>query len=212
MNATEKAIGGFSRPSKMPGLAFGIPAKECNVGSKLRGVKGSTCEKCYAMKGMYGFGNVQRAQEARLRLLRTDVNAWRESMISALRFAYRNKRGRRERVFRWHDSGDLQSSEHLAAIVAIAVAIPDIRFWLPTREYSLVGAWVNEFGAWPENLIVRVSAPMRGKPAPKIPGCVGSSVDNPAGTQCRAYTRGGECGACRKCWDPNVADVSYPLH
>ena len=46
-----KLVGGLSKPSKMPGWAYGIPAKECKTGSKLRQVKGSTCEKCYALKG-----------------------------------------------------------------------------------------------------------------------------------------------------------------
>ena len=37
-----KLVGGLSKPSKMPGWAYGIPAKECKTGSKLRQVKGST--------------------------------------------------------------------------------------------------------------------------------------------------------------------------
>ena len=32
-------VGGLSKPSKMPGWAYGIPAKECKTGSKLRLVK-----------------------------------------------------------------------------------------------------------------------------------------------------------------------------
>jgi len=31
-----KIVGGLSKPGKMPGWAIGIPAKECNTGSKLR--------------------------------------------------------------------------------------------------------------------------------------------------------------------------------
>jgi hypothetical protein len=61
-----KLVGGLSKPSKMPGWAYGIPAKECKTGSKLRQVKGSTCEKCYALKGCYVFKVVQEAQYKRL--------------------------------------------------------------------------------------------------------------------------------------------------
>ena len=55
---TEEAwdlVGGLSKPGKMPGWSIGIPAKECKTGSKLRAVKGSVCEDCYALKGCYVF-------------------------------------------------------------------------------------------------------------------------------------------------------------
>jgi hypothetical protein len=34
-----KLVGGLSKPSKMPGWAYGLPAKECKTGSKLVKVK-----------------------------------------------------------------------------------------------------------------------------------------------------------------------------
>ena len=43
-------VGGLSKPSKMPGWAYGLPAKECKTGSKLVKVAGSTCEGCYALR------------------------------------------------------------------------------------------------------------------------------------------------------------------
>jgi hypothetical protein len=61
-----KLVGGLSKPSKMPGWAYGIPAKECKTGSKLREIKNSTCHKCYALKGCYVFKVVQEAQYKRL--------------------------------------------------------------------------------------------------------------------------------------------------
>ena len=59
-------VGGLSKPSKMPGWAYGIPAKECKTGSKLRKVKDSVCYNCYALKGCYVFKVVQDAQYGRL--------------------------------------------------------------------------------------------------------------------------------------------------
>ena len=60
MNTLEAStiVGGLGKPSKMPGKAYGLPAKECNVGSRLRDVPGSVCETCYALKGRYVFDNV----------------------------------------------------------------------------------------------------------------------------------------------------------
>jgi hypothetical protein len=61
-----KLVGGLSKPSKMPGWAYGIPAAECKTGKKLQNVEGSTCYGCYALKGCYVFKVVQEAQYRRL--------------------------------------------------------------------------------------------------------------------------------------------------
>ena len=66
-------VGGLSKPSKMPGWAYGIPAKECKTGSKLRLVKGSTCYNCYALKGCYVFPVVQAAQYKRLASIKHEL-------------------------------------------------------------------------------------------------------------------------------------------
>ena len=60
----EKEIGTLSNPSKMPAFAWGIPIEKCNTGSKLAKVKGTICNKCYALKGHYVFKNV-KAHEIR---------------------------------------------------------------------------------------------------------------------------------------------------
>ena len=50
-----KITGSLSKPSKMPGWAYGLPAKECKTGGKLQAVPGSVCYDCYALKGCYVF-------------------------------------------------------------------------------------------------------------------------------------------------------------
>ena len=45
----KEITGSLSKPSKMPGHAYGLPAKECKTGGKLQKVKGSTCYGCYAL-------------------------------------------------------------------------------------------------------------------------------------------------------------------
>jgi hypothetical protein len=54
-----KITGSLSKPSKMPGWAYGLPAKECKTGGKLAKVPGSVCYDCYALKGCYVFKVVQ---------------------------------------------------------------------------------------------------------------------------------------------------------
>ena len=58
-----KITGSLSKPSKMPGWAYGLPAKECKTGGKLQKVPGSVCFDCYAMKGCYVFKVVQQAHQ-----------------------------------------------------------------------------------------------------------------------------------------------------
>ena len=49
-----KIVGGITKTNKkMPGYAYGLPAAVCKTGSKLRKIKGSVCESCYAFKGNY---------------------------------------------------------------------------------------------------------------------------------------------------------------
>lgn len=198
-------MGGLSTPSKMPGFAYGTPAKRCIVGSILRERAGSVCSKCYARKGMYSFPVVAKAQAKRLEILSSNLSDWTDNMVALLERKY----AKREKVFRWHDSGDLQSLAHLEAIVTIATRLPDIRFWLPTKEYGLIRSYK---GKVPTNLVIRVSAPMIGSSVPAIAGTVSSTVDSGKGFACEAYTRGGKCGDCRACWNPKVASVDYPRH
>ncbi len=65
-----KITGSLSKPSKMPGWAYGLPAKECKTGGKLQAVPGSVCFDCYALKGCYVFKVVQDAQYKRLEAIR----------------------------------------------------------------------------------------------------------------------------------------------
>lgn len=204
----EKEVGGLSSPSKMPGFAYGIPASECKLGSMLRRKVGSVCHKCYALKGMYVFPVVKAAQARRLNFLRSDMVSWMLAMTELIS----RKLAKREKVFRWHDSGDLQSIDHLTAIVHIAEELPDVKFWLPTRERYMVADWQKMHGAFPSNLIVRVSAAMVGQSATPLDGTLSSTVGAGEGYACPAYSQGGQCGPCRACWNPAVKSVDYPLH
>ena len=45
----DEITGGLSRPSKMPGPAWGLPASRCKTGAKLAGGPGTTCSSCYEL-------------------------------------------------------------------------------------------------------------------------------------------------------------------
>jgi hypothetical protein len=194
-DAAWELVGGLSRPSKMPCYAWGIPASLCNVGSALRAIRGSTCEKCYALKGRYQFNRTQNALWRRYQGLYHPL--WTDAMVRLIEG---------EAYFRWFDSGDLQSYWHLERITAIAKRLPATRFWLPTREQE----YVHRLEDCPHNLLIRVSAPMVDGPPPREFEWTSTVVkDEPS---CPSKHQDNRCGACRACWDRDVKNVSYALH
>ena len=205
-------VGGLSAPAKMPGLGYSLPASQCQTGAKLAKVKGSTCHGCYAMRGNYLYPNVQKSLWARLDSL-VYLDAWQAAISELIEAALALGL---EPFWRWHDSGDVQSVEHLRAIVAIANAFPQVSFWLPTREYAHVKNALASGTVFPANLCVRLSAHMVDGKAPDM-GLPVSTVHNgafvhPTAHNCPAPTQGNFCGDCRACWQPSVPHVSYAKH
>ena len=196
-NEALKIVGGLSKPSKMPGWAYGLPAKECKTGSKLVKVKGSTCHGCYALKGCYVFKVVQEAQYRRLASVKHEL--WTAAMALLIN-------SKKSKYFRWHDSGDVQDEAHLLKIFAVCKLTPSVKHWMPTRE-----AWVKRFlPLKPHNLIVRFSAPMVDQEAPSSWPHTSTVVTS--GRTCPAPTQDNECKDCRACWDPSVKNVAYGQH
>ena len=192
-----KLVGGLSKPSKMPGWAYGIPAKECKTGSKLVKVAGSTCEGCYALKGCYVFKVVQDAQYRRLASIKSPL--W----VGAMSLLINSKKSK---VFRWHDSGDVQDEAHLLKIFAVCKLTPTVKHWMPTRE-----AWTKAFMSMcPDNLVIRFSMPMVDQPAAGT--WTNTSTVVTSGATCPAPQQGGKCLDCRACWNKDVKNIAYGKH
>ena len=218
-----KITGTLSKPSKMPGFSYGIPAKECKTGSKLRKVPGSTCYNCYALKGCYVFKVVQEAQYKRLASLKREP--WTTAMAAQIN-------SKKVKFFRWHDSGDVQDLDHLNKIYEVCRLTPSVKHWMPTRE-----AWTRDHAARaPKNLTVRFSMPMVNQPAAgswpntstvssshSVNDCPAFRTDK-AGTvhsleEFKVMTKEtkkdldlGHCGSCRNCWNKKISNVSYGKH
>ncbi len=194
----EKIVGGLSKPSKMPGPAYNLPASACITGSKLAKIKGSVCEGCYALKGRYRFNNVQAALQRRLQAIESPE--WVEAMIILIK---------PQKYFRWHDSGDIQSLKHLENIFKVCRATPGTSHWLPTREAQFLKRLkVNQV---PRNLIIRMSSHMIDQ-APVNFWPWTSTVTSGEGRSCPAPEQGNECKDCRACWDRTVPNVCYGKH
>ena len=193
-----KITGSLSKPSKMPGWAYGLPAKECKTGGKLQKVPGSVCFDCYALKGCYVFKVVQDAQYFRLKAIRNPL--WTGAMATIIN-------SKKSKFFRWHDSGDVQDVEHLQKIFEVCKQTPETRHWLPTRE-----AWTQKYlDQVPGNLTLRFSMPMVDQEAAGNWKNT-STVVSGKGRTCPAPDQNNECGDCRACWDPEVKNVAYGKH
>jgi len=205
-------VGGLSTPSKMPGLGYGIPAKECITGSKLNLVEDSTCSGCYALRGNYLWPVVENAQYKRLDAMKNSP-LWAECMAELI-----NRK--KCEYFRWHDSGDLQSVKHFSMICAIANATHTVNHWIPTREYKMVSDYISSGGIIPENLCVRFSAHMIGGNVPKFPRLKGlvtistvtKTTEYEDAYNCPSRFQDNSCGDCRACWSNDVFHVDYHYH
>lgn len=208
----EKAIeiiGHIASASKMPCQTYSLPAKECNVGSKLREIPGSVCSKCYAMRGNFSRTNVQRVMYNRLKSLTNPL--WVSAMVLVLKLTEFSG------FFRWHSSGDLQDLGHLIKIAEVARRLPKIKFWLPTREIGILNAYKAAGFEFPPNLVVRFTASMIEARPPndlmKRLGIQGAAVSKQLDkVTCPSHNQGNQCLDCRKCWDKRNKVITYKYH
>ena len=195
----KQITGSLSKPSKMPGHAYGLPAKECKTGSKLAMKEGTTCSGCYALKGCYVFKVVQEAQYRRLEAIKHPL--WVRAMAAQIN-------SKKTKFFRWHDSGDVQSLKHLLKIFKVARLTPDVAHWLPTRE-----AWTQAYqDRAPSNLVIRFSMPMVNQPAAGNWLNTSTVVTDETKATCPAPQQDNSCRDCRACWSPSVKNVAYLAH
>ena len=195
--AASKIVGGLSTPGKMPCYSINLPATECKTGAKLARVPGTTCHGCYALKGRYRFKTTKRAMARRLRAITGP--RWVQAMTALITG---------HKYFRWHDSGDLQSVQHLKNIFEVCKQTPSTKHWLPTREHSLLRLMDPDI--IPPNLIIRVSATKVNGRAPSWWPWT-STVSTQSKT-CPAPDQGGKCKSCRACWSRDIQNVTYAKH
>mgnify|MGYP003667920413 CR=1 FL=1 len=194
----EKITDSFTKTSKMPGLSYSLPAWECKTGAKLVKVPGSVCAGCYAMKGNYTrYPAIKAAQYKRLASI--SKPEWVMAMVIQIK---------RQKYFRWHDAGDIQSADHLQKIFEVCRLTPDTKHWMPTREAQFLKD--IDPAQVPDNLIIRMSSHMIDQsPVTFWPhtSTVGSSTRT-----CPAPDQAGKCGDCRSCWNKEIPNIEYGKH
>ena len=191
--------GSMTRTTKMPGLSYSLPAWECKTGSKLRKIKGSVCASCYALKGNYTrYKAIKAAQYVRLEALKDQ--RWIAAMVAQVI---------RQKFFRWHDAGDIQSMEHLYKIFRVCELTPETKHWMPTREAQFLKDIDPD--TVPKNLIIRMSSHMVDQAPVKFWPWTSTVISGQVPT-CPAPKQNNKCGSCRQCWTRSVKNVSYGKH
>ena len=191
--------GGLSAPNKMPGPSINLPAWNCITGLKLQAVKNSVCAGCYAMKGRYRFPNVREAMDRRLQALKDP--RWVDAMVTLIKD---------QPWFRWHDSGDIQSPEHLKNIFEVCKRTPKTKHWMPTREAKFLT--LIDPDVVPENLIIRMSSHMINQGPVNSWPWTSTVSTKPEDRTCAAPDQGNKCRDCRACWDRNIKNICYGKH
>ena len=83
------------------------------------------CKGCYATQGFYNFSQPKAVRADNKQDWQRDE--WVTDMVAALK---------KESYFRWFDSGDMYSVKLAEKMLAVMMATPHVKHWLPTRMYK----------------------------------------------------------------------------
>jgi hypothetical protein len=199
----EEITGGLSWPSKMDCPAWGLPARRCRKGRILAKKPGTVCHQCYALKGNFTRRTVSEKLERAYQGLFDP--RWTPALYVLIQ-----RHTKETRRFRFFHSGDIQGVNHFRNILRICAALPDILFWIPTREDTVV---IPHADAIPANACVRASGTGIDGPPPGWWPITSTVVTDPARATCPSSIHGGNCGThqCTKCWALQ-GNVAYLKH
>ena len=112
---------------------FSIPAGNDKASGKITcPFAGSCLSLCYAKKGMYRFGNVERALSKR-------YEASKESnFVERINTELSKVKKDKQIYVRIHDSGDFYSPAYFAKWLEIAQNNPSVRFYAYTKSHSFI--------------------------------------------------------------------------
>ena len=112
---------------------FSIPAGNDKLTGKITcPFAGSCLSLCYAKKGMYRFGNVERALSKRYEASQKD------NFVDRITWELSRVRKDKQIYVRIHDSGDFYSPQYFRKWVQIAEQNRDIRFYAYTKSHSFI--------------------------------------------------------------------------
>ena len=197
----------LSKTAKLGTKSWSLQAIETCPGSV--GADGQlvpACSGCYATTGCYNFPGTKAVRSDN----KEDAKraGWTTDMIQALK---------KEKHFRWFDSGDMYSLELAEKIYSVMKATPSTKHWLPTRmaKFSKFADVIARMQALP-NVMVRFSSDaVDGTFTAGVHGStiIPEGMAVPAGvTVCQAPQQDGKCLDCRACYSKDVPVIGYVAH
>jgi hypothetical protein len=112
---------------------FSIPAGNDKKTGKITCPFAGPCLiDCYAKKGMYRFGNVERALSKRYE------DSKKEDFVSRITSELAKVKKNKQIYVRIHDSGDFYSPTYFAKWLEIARLNPSVRFYAYTKSHSFI--------------------------------------------------------------------------
>ena len=198
----------LSKTSKLDNiLSWSLQALETCQGSI--GADGElvpACAGCYATQGTYNFPGTKKVRFDNKQAWQDD--AWVDTMVGALK---------KQKYFRWFDSGDMYSIALALKMYAVMVRTPHVKHWLPTRmhKFAKYQQVLTKMAALPNVMVRPSSDAVDGTFTAGVHGSTilpeGMAV--PAGVKvCTAPTTNGKCSGCRACYSKEVPVVAYIAH
>ena len=197
----------ISITSKLDGIrSWSLQALDTCPGSIDAGELVDACKGCYATTGNYRFPNV-KAPRAHNKLDWQRLE-WVDNMVLELR---------KDKFFRWFDSGDMYSLGLAEKIFAVMTLTPWVKHWLPTRvhkfpKYRVVLEKMKAL----KNASIRFSSDsVLGEYKKGLHGSVIIPTPNDLKNGmklCEAYANNGKCSGCRACYDKKIKVIAYPAH
>jgi hypothetical protein len=112
---------------------FSIPAGNDKKSGKITCPFAGSCLKlCYAKRGMYRFGNVERALTKRYEASK------QENFVQTITDELTKVKKDKQTYVRIHDSGDFYSPTYFAKWLTIAKNNPSVRFYAYTKSHSFI--------------------------------------------------------------------------
>lgn len=124
-------------------LTLSMPTLTCREDAPCR-------KNCYCMKGNQKYPSVCGAYHRNWRLWNENPKNFEEQLFYRLKWSGIS-------LFRWHDAGEIPSTEYLAMMFRMAEAHPQISFLAYTKKYELVNEFLDEGNKIPKNLTIRFS-------------------------------------------------------
>jgi hypothetical protein len=112
---------------------FSIPAGNDKKSGKITCPFAGSCLKlCYAKRGMYRFGNVERALSKRYQASKED------NFVELISNELSKVKKDKQTYVRIHDSGDFYSPSYFQKWLTIAKNNPSVRFYAYTKSHSFI--------------------------------------------------------------------------